>query len=134
MGPTGRVTDIGPPAIAGNAPPQLTGPQGQLPGPEVSPMEQALQKALAPPGPPSMGGPTVSPDLGNVMPVDPMNVIGSGKQLPPGVTDLDAARAGAGDLGRTDGPMRNMPLPLKSTTPRGDLTSDLANLARRFRK
>jgi hypothetical protein len=126
--------DVDPNMISRDPTLQLGGPQPAIAGPQVSPMEQALQKALAPPGPPSMGGPTVSPDLGNVMPVDPMNVIGSGKQLPPGVTDLDAARAGAGDLGRTDGPMRNMPLPLKSTTPRGDLTSDLANLARRFRK
>lgn len=86
MPPTGRTMDvpIEPQIAAGPADLGLPGPSGAAlppPDPVANPTEAAMQKALAPPGP------------------QPSDVA---TRLPPGVSEVDAARAGTGDMGRPD--------------------------------
>lgn len=119
MPPTGRMTDvpIEPQIAAGPADLGLPGPSGVAqpqPDPVASPTEAAMQKALAPPGP------------------QPSDVE---TRLPPGVSEVDAARAATGDMGRPDirtllepPPTVTGPAPIPpSSAPRGVRTVPGAN-------
>jgi len=105
MSATGRVMDVPGTTLSGpgsrgsigvdlNAAP---GAEPALTGPGMGPtnLEMQMQKALM-----SGGG---APELGSGAPIDippyvsdPSSIINAGRNLPPGVTDIDAARAGGG--------------------------------------
>jgi len=92
---------VNPGAIEGPVPQVggLPAPEGQPGAPAPTDMETAMQRAIAPPG-------SSEVDLGGVRPfVNPGDVRGPG--LPPGITDVDAARAAIGpggmDTGRVGG-------------------------------
>jgi len=155
MDPTGRVIDVplpgisGPPGIGGansalpvpDITPALPPPQTQIPGPAgasgPTDMEAAMQKAIAPPEEPMLGG--VRP-----MPPNPMDVINK-PGMPPGVSDVDAARAAIGpggmDTGRVGGavgvpempPLASNPatrgMPMPAPNPRAALLQSLIEAA-----
>lgn len=166
MDPTGRMIDVplpgvtGPPGIGGansalpvpDITPALPPPQQQIPGPAgasgPTDMEAAMQKAIAPPG-------AEEPMLGGVRPMtpNPMDVINK-PGMPPGVSDVDAARAAIGpggmDTGRVGGavgvpempPLASNPatrgMPMPAPNPRAALLQSLieaaGGLARGVRK
>lgn len=78
----------------------------------ASPMESAMQKALAPAGVPQIGSDV--PDVSGIRPVvNPADVIGP-QPLPPGVTNTDAVNAGRGLQGVTGS---SMPAPGEGNIP-----------------
>lgn len=107
MGPNGRMLDVNPDMIT-NAGPQAALPPPdprmitqQMAEPPPTDMESAMQKAVAARGAvPQLGAPDAV-DLSGVRPVaNPADVIGRGQSaLPPGVSDIDAARAAIGPGG-----------------------------------
>ena len=132
MDPTGRTLNIDLPSIApptgsasGAVPtdPRIGGPNIQLPGPVNAPpttdLEGAMQRAIAGPTGPTLGGEPL--DLSGIRPpVSPTDVIGR-PGLPTGVTDVDALNAGMGSGGMPQGaiapPPQAAPAPTAEVMP-----------------